>query len=74
MTLYTCETSNNFDFVNNFVHPIHLVVHYELIIHEVEHMHIVYNGYHIQAAENHRKECHRFWLCLRHAVILILNV
>ena len=28
----------------------------------------------IQSAENRRKECHRFWLRLRHAVILILNV
>ena len=28
----------------------------------------------VQSAENHRKECHRFWLCLHHAVILISNV
>ena len=28
----------------------------------------------IQSAENHRKECHQFWLRLRHAVILISNV
>ena len=28
----------------------------------------------VQSAENHRKECHRFWLRLRHAVILISNV
>ena len=27
-----------------------------------------------QSAENHRKEYHRFWLCLRHAVLLISNV
>ena len=27
----------------------------------------------IQSAENHRKECHRFWLRLRHTVILISN-
>ena len=27
-----------------------------------------------QSAENRRKECHRFWLRLRHAVILISNV
>ena len=27
-----------------------------------------------QSVENHRKECHLFWLCLRHAVILILKV
>ena len=26
-----------------------------------------------QSAENHRKECHRFWLRLRHVVILISN-
>ena len=26
-----------------------------------------------QSAENRRKECHRFWLRLRHAVILISN-
>ena len=26
-----------------------------------------------QFAENRRKECHRFWLRLRHAVILISN-
>ena len=28
----------------------------------------------MQSAENRRKECHRFWLRLRHAVILISNV
>ena len=27
-----------------------------------------------QSAENRRKKCHRFWLRLRHAVILISNV
>ena len=27
----------------------------------------------ILSAENHRKECHRFWLSLRHTVILISN-
>ena len=27
----------------------------------------------IQSVENRRKECHRFWLPLRHAVILISN-
>ena len=26
-----------------------------------------------QSGENHRNECHRFWLRLRHAVILIPN-
>ena len=26
-----------------------------------------------QSAENRRKECHRFWLSLRHTVILISN-
>ena len=28
----------------------------------------------MQSVENHRKECHQFWLCLRYAMILILNV
>ena len=28
----------------------------------------------LQAAENRRKKCHRFWLRLRHTVILISNV
>ena len=27
----------------------------------------------MQSAENRRKECHRFWLSLRHVVILISN-
>ena len=27
----------------------------------------------IQSMENRRKDCHRFWLRLRHAVILTLN-
>ena len=27
----------------------------------------------MQSAENRRKECHRFWLRLRHAVVLISN-
>ena len=27
----------------------------------------------VQSAENRRKECHRFWLGLRYAVILILK-
>ena len=30
-------------------------------------------SYAIQSAENRRKECHLFWLRLRHAVILISN-
>ena len=28
----------------------------------------------VQFAESHRKECHRFWLCLHNAVILMSNV
>ena len=34
---------------------------------------VFHRGFSLQSAKNRRKECHRFWLRLRHAVILISN-
>ena len=63
------------NYLQNYLQRLYTRNRWVLILYATEHCYLTSQKWHVptQSAENHRKECHRLWLHLRHAVILISN-